>query len=125
MQPNFNEGEKVFIIKYFDPKFNDVVLIESPVEEDKVLLRRIIAGPKDQLEIKNRIVYVNKKKVYQGPKAKKIFPAPFSYRDNLPPLKLKENQFFLLSDNYSKSFDSRTFGLINRKSIIGKVFRKY
>lgn len=34
---------------------------------------------------------------------------------------VKENKIFLIGDNPNDSFDSRKFGFINKKAILGKV----
>ncbi len=38
--------------------------------------------------------------------------------------KIKENQFFVIGDNERESTDSRSFGWIKKKEIIGKVMFK-
>ena len=49
----------------------------------------------------------------------------FSFRDNMPAIKLKRNDFFVLGDNIDNGFDSRHFGKINEHLIIGEVIYKF
>lgn len=42
-------------------------------------------------------------------------------RDNFGPLLIPEDKFFVLGDNRVDSYDSRYFGLLDKKDIIGKV----
>ena len=126
MSPTFKRGEKVLVLKFFNPQKNDVVLLKSPVEKEKVLLRRIIAQAGDQIEIKNKNIYLNNAPRFGNIlSGKQNFPQTFSYRDNLPLLTLKHNQFFVLSDNYELSFDSRFFGIIKKQDILGKAIYKF
>lgn len=36
---------------------------------------------------------------------------------------VKNNKYFLIGDNHNDSYDSRKIGFVNRKNIIGKVFK--
>jgi hypothetical protein len=48
----------------------------------------------------------------------------FSFRDNMPPVKLNRNEYFIMGDNFDNSFDSRVFGPISGKLIEGKIIYK-
>lgn len=124
MSPNFTSGEKLFILKHVNPKVGDVVLVDSPVEEGKVMLKRIIAAEGDSVEVKNRVVYVNGAQAEYKWKTvsrdTRIFPMSFSNRDNYPIIKLKRREYFILGDNLDYSMDSRFFGVISSSRIIGR-----
>ena len=97
MKPNFIKGEKILILKHITPEIGDIVLIKSPVEPDRVLLKRIISKENDTIEIKNKIIYINNKKLeftwrVNNPD-KRIFPMTFTFRDNMPNIKLKRKEF--------------------------------
>jgi len=128
MIPNFLDQEKVFILKHINPKKNDIVLIESPLEENKYLLKRVIALSGDTVEIKNKIILINNIKHQNSFKIinsnSKFLPIKYSFKDNLPKLTIKQNYIFVLNDNRNNSFDSRTFGAIEEDKIIGKVLFK-
>ncbi len=49
------------------------------------------------------------------------FPMKFSFRDNMPPVKLERGEYFMLSDNFNSSFDSRSFGPVKNENITGRV----
>ena len=129
MEPNLLKNDKVIILKHVKPRIGDIILIESPIEPDKVLLKRIVAGANDLVEIRNKVIYVNNKKMKWKWKTKSIdkqnYPMTFTFRDNMPSNKLKRNEFFILGDNLDNGFDSRHFGKIKEESIIGKVIYKF
>ena len=49
----------------------------------------------------------------------------FTFRDNMPAVKLSRNQYFVLNDDLDRGFDSRTLGVIPGSLIIGRVVYKY
>jgi signal peptidase I len=106
----------------------DIVLMDSPVEPDRVLVKRVISGEGDTVEVRNKVLYINNKKFDMPWKNrsidKRIFPMNFTYRDNMPVIKLSRNQYFVLSDNLDHGYDSRNLGPISADSIIGKMIYK-
>lgn len=126
MEPNFSTGERVIVLKVSSPKKGDVVLIKSPVEDGRVLLKRVVAEENDLVEIKNKTIYINNIEFKPSWKVKsldkRVFTAEFSNRDNMPPVKIKRKEFFVIGDNLDFSFDSRNFGATASGSIIGKLF---
>jgi signal peptidase I len=128
MSPGLKKGELIFILKIGKPEIGDIVLIKSPIEPEKVLLKRIIAREGDTIEIRNKIFYRNDKKVKFTWKTistdKRIFPMKFTSRDNSTSIRMKRKQYFLVGDNLDYSFDSRNFGPIDEEDIIGRFFLK-
>lgn len=128
MNPTYKKGDKIIISKVSKIKNGDVIAFDSPEEEGKILISRILASEYETVEIRNKIVYVNDKKtdVISGETLdeKIIYPMKFCNRDNMPPVKMERNEFFVLGDNFDKSFDSRSFGKISRDAVIGKVIFK-
>jgi signal peptidase I len=128
MNPTFKAGDKIVINKISDINKNDIVAIESPVERDNILILRIIASEHETVEIRNKEVFVDDKRIdiiADSTRDKNtIYPMKFCYRDNMPPLQLDRNEYFVLGDNFDKSYDSRIFGKIQKDIIIGKVIYK-
>lgn len=129
MEPFVKSGDHVILSNVTTPSRGDVVAIENPADHGKLLLLRIIAAEDDTVEIRNRIIYINDKRFEPRWEVKRRggaeLPMKFSYRDNMPPVRLARNEVFLLGDNYDDSYDSRTFGRITAGSITGKVAYKF
>ncbi len=125
MEPEFKKNKTVIVLKLFSPIVGDAVLITNPADEGKVLLKRIAAAEDDVIEIRSKNITINGKNIqpYRNRKNSdpRVFPVNFSQRDNMPSIKLKRNEYFLLGDNLDISFDSREFGQVNKKNIIGKT----
>jgi len=124
MMPNFKEGDRIYLLKIGAAGKGDVVLIESPVEDGRVFLKRILAIEGDTVEVKEREILVNGKSVdftwKTLRKDTRVFPMSFSGRDNFPVMKLKRREYFVVGDNLDYAMDSRFFGVIQSDAIIGK-----
>jgi signal peptidase I len=129
MMPNVRKGEALLILKHMEPGRGDIVLMESPVEQGRVLVRRITAMEGDTVEIKNKTFLVNNAAFKFRWKTissdKRNFPMNFTFRDNMPAIKLGRNQYFVLGDDLDRGFDSRTLGIIPGSLMIGRLIYKY
>ncbi len=125
MNPSLNQGDRVLISTMSGIRRGDRVAVESPVEEGKMLILRVIAAEDETIEIRNKIIFINGKRFDQPWKImldrSSIFPMKFCYRDNMPPVKLSRKEYFLMGDNFDSSFDSRNFGKVNENRIAGKI----
>ena len=129
MSPNFNAGKRIFILKHTTPHFGDIVLMRSPVISGKVFIKRIIGVAGDSIEIKNQVIYRNNDKLRlnwkTAKKDQRNLPMSFSFRDTMPLVKLFRNEYFVINDNLDDSYDSRTFGKIQKDLIIGRFLYSF
>lgn len=125
MSPNYRPGDRVYALKIGAPRVGDVVLAESPAEPGKYMLKRVAAAGGDVVEIRNRVLYINDERLRFKWKTRmsdtRVFPMSFSRRDNMTALKIERRAYFLLGDNLDYSHDSREFGPIDAKGIVGRV----
>jgi signal peptidase I len=128
MVPELQKGDQIFLFKAGKPVAGDIVLVRSPIEKERVSLKRVIAVEGDTIEVRSKIIYRNGVKfVFKwkvNPPDERIFPMNFSGRDNSAPLKLKRGEYFIIGDNIDYSMDSRAFGPVREKDVIGvMIFR--
>lgn len=92
----------------------DVVVLESDALHEKII-KRVIGLPKDTVEMKNDILYINGQRIEQNfldskfvEDSKKKYSS--DYFTNNFKVTLGEDEFFVLGDNRLQSVDSRILG---------------
>lgn len=117
MAPTLEKGEIIFLQQTKEVKTGDVI---GFYYGGRVLLKRVIAGGGDYIEIDNEgKVYVNDKKLEE----------PYLMGQSLGkceldfPYQVPEGMLFVLGDNRAVSMDSRikAIGCVEKDQIVGKV----
>jgi len=134
MKPNFLDGEYILTDKisyrFTKPKRGDVIIFQSPTDPDVDFIKRIIGLPGEKVKISEGSIVIYNEQNKTGLTLKE------PYHINGPTLGGKEvpqntevtigdNQYFVLGDNRVESFDSRSWGMLDRKKIIGKAWLRY
>ncbi len=132
MIPTLLVGDHILVNKFIyhfkDPQHGDVVVFRFPLDKKKDYIKRIIGVPGDKIEIRDKVVYRNGKALkepYVIHEDKRILPAAFQPRDNFGPVVVPPNSYFMMGDNRDSSYDSRFWGFVKRKALIGKAFIIY
>ncbi|HEX2769112.1 MAG TPA: signal peptidase I [Geobacteraceae bacterium] len=116
------------ILKIRDPRRGDVIVFEYPEDPSKDFIKRVIGTPGDEVEVKEKKVYVNGMP-YENPhevhKEKELISREQNPRDNFGPVKVPENSYFVMGDNRDRSYDSRFWGFVKNPKIKGLAFIKY
>ena len=116
------------IVKFKDPKRGDIIVFICPVDRGKDFIKRVIGLPGDKIEIIDKKVYINDKP-YPDPHGyhndPRIYPREISPRDNFGPVIVPPNKYFVMGDNRDSSYDSRFWGFVDRKDILGKALIIY
>jgi signal peptidase I len=112
----------------------DIIAFKSPTDGNIPFVKRVIAGPGDTIELRNKNVYVNGEKLDEPYKIhvdSNIYyedawtPEELKIRDNYGPLTIPDGSYFVMGDNRDNSNDSRYWGLITWQDIIGKPLFVY
>lgn len=116
------------LIPISDPKRGDVVVFRFPKDRSVDYIKRVVGEPGDTIEIKKKQVYVNGQPVkdehaYYSSDA--IQPAGMSQRDFYGPVTVPEDSIFVMGDNRDNSYDSRFWGFVERKEVLGKALMIY
>jgi signal peptidase I len=119
-----------FVYHFRDPERGDVVVFETPPEAKAkcgaggTFVKRIIGLPGERLQIRIRqgsaFVYVNGRRLEE--------PYIEHDRRDLGPeetFSVPGGHYFVMGDNRSQSCDSRVWGAVPQKNLIGKVFMTY
>lgn len=131
MSPNFHTGHYLIIdelsYRFREPKRGEVVVLRYPLEESRFFLKRIIGIPGDRVTLKNGKVYItnaanpNGYPLVEPYQTQTTFPAG-QFKD----VTLEDDEYFAMGDNRAGSSDSRAWGILPRKDIIGHaLFRLF
>lgn len=117
MVPNISPGDMILFYRLDKDFVVGETVVYSYNKENKI--GRIVAMPGDVVNIDEKGLVVNNSYQYEP----KIYKETLPFTDGIKyPVKLKENEIFLLADNRDKSIDSRLFGPVEIKFIKGKIF---
>jgi signal peptidase I len=111
------------------PQPGDVVVFRSPVDPQRVYVKRCVATAGQRVEIRNKVVYVDGRRAIDPPFSKyvdaSILPGKTDPRDNYGPHQVPEGAVFLLGDNRDNSRDSRHWGALPREAVVGRAICLY
>ena len=108
----------------------DVVVFKFPDDPQVLYVKRAIGLPGETLQIRNRTVYINGEPLdepYKVHKEEAHFMS-MGARNNFGPVTIPDDSYFVMGDNRDDSADSRYFGFLPRKYIVGRpliVFWSY
>ncbi len=116
------------LIPISSPKRNDVVVFIYPVDPKKDFIKRVIGLPGDTVQIKDKKIYINHLPMadpHGVHSDQMIIPEVEQPRDNTGPIIVPPNKLFVMGDNRDESYDSRYWGFVDQKEIIGQAFIIY
>jgi signal peptidase I len=120
MAPTLEDQDRLIVNKllyrFENPQRGDIVMLYYPVNPEKSFVKRVIAEEFDRVEITDGRVYVN-----DVPMKDDFVPAEFRSHDNWGPQVVPEGYYFVMGDHRNNSSDSRHWGFVPKKYIIGKV----
>ena len=120
MLPMLEDEDRLVINKLAyhvgDVRRGDVVVFLYPKDHSKSYIKRVIAGPGDDLKIERGQVFVNGVAVPEG-----YVPPRFSDDRSYPETVIPAHAYFVMGDHRCISSDSREFGPIDRSLIYGKA----
>ena len=124
MLPRLVDQERIFvnrfIYRFTDIHRGDIVVFWYPRDHSKSFIKRVVAVPGDEVEIRYGSVFVNGQKV-EEPYLKPEYRDHDSFRRELVP----PDHYFVLGDHRNSSNDSRNWGFVSRDLIYGKAIFRY
>lgn len=104
-----------------EPRPGDVIIFKFPLNPKQNYIKRLIATAGQTVEVKNKQVYVDGK-LFPLPKQSKFTdPQIMPGRDNFGPVTVPPGKLFVMGDNRDNSYDSRFWGFLDRKLVLGKA----
>lgn len=134
MEPNFSNGQYLIIdeitYRFQEPKRGDVLVLKYPNNRKEYFIKRVIGLPGEKVEIDNGKVTIFNEEHPEGvvldesylPSQGLSFPHNSGIVGGKKALELGSDEYFMMGDNRLASSDSRDWGPLNRKDVVGKVF---
>jgi signal peptidase I len=120
MAPTLDDEDRLIVNKlvyrFAEPQPGDIVMLYYPPEPDKAFVKRIVAKGGDSVRLVDGHVLVNELPLGDG----YVLPEYRSH-DHWGPHVVPQGQYFVLGDHRNNSSDSRDWGDVPRKYIVGKV----
>jgi len=120
MAPTLDDQDRLIVNKLVyrisSPRRGDIVMLYYPLDPDKMFVKRVIAEEGDQVRIVDGRVYVN-----DVPMASDFVPPEYQSHDDWGPQVIPQGHYFVMGDHRNNSQDSRHFGFVPKRYIVGKV----
>lgn len=122
MSPNFESGDYLIVdeisYRFSEPQRGDVVVFDYPKDTTQRFIKRVIGLPGETVTVSYGVV-----KVTKGEEtvtlSEAYLPANLkTYGDTT--ITLNSGEYFVLGDNREYSYDSRMWGVVPEKDLIGK-----
>jgi signal peptidase I len=125
MAPTLSDSHRYLLNRWVlhvrSPRLSDVVVLRDPTDNG-LSVKRIIATAGDSVAVKQGNVYVNGRKLDESYLVSGTHTyAPPNQKEQS--FQLGKDQVFVLGDNRNYSVDSRTYGPVPQKAILGLVVR--
>ena len=141
MEPTLLPGDRILVVRYIyglripftfkriaefkKPKTGDIIVFNFPEDTKRAFIKRCLAAPGDEIEIKNGEIWLNKKPIRTDPINKVFYYNRGPWGTEGASLKIPDNSYFVLGDNSASSKDSRYWGFLDDKYLIGKAVLIY
>lgn len=106
------------LFPFGQPKRGDIVVFRFPRQPTRDFIKRIVALPGEQVEIKSGIVYVNGQRLAE----------PYILENSTytkPAETVPLNHYYVLGDNRNNSSDSHVWGAVPIDNIVGRAWFTY
>jgi signal peptidase I len=120
MAPTLEDHDRLIVNKLVyeigDPRPGDIVMLYYPLNPEKMFVKRVIAKEGDVVRIVDGRVTVN-----DVPLHDEYVPVEFRSHDDWGPQVIQQGYYFVMGDHRNNSSDSRHWGSVPKKYIVGKV----
>ncbi len=130
MQPTLMPRDRIlvnkFIYRFRKPERGDVVVFRYPMDPKRDFIKRLVAKPGERLKIEDGYIYIDGERIDQHAAIKQIYYYNRGEFGNSPEgTRVPEDNYFVLGDNSAFSQDSRYWGFVPRKHVLGKALVIY
>lgn len=119
MDPNIAQNNYLIIdeltYRFREPMRGEVVVFRYPGDKSIFYIKRIMGLPNEQVDIENGVLTIDGVKIDETEYLKGISTSGTVHT------KLSSDQYFVMGDNRSNSYDSRAWGPLEKKYVVGRA----
>jgi len=127
MTPNFDNGQYLVVdeisYRFGEPEREEVIVFKYPLDPSQYYIKRIVGLPGETVEIKNGQVIIYSQNHPNGmalDESSYLTDEAITWGETK--IELTQDEYFVLGDNRQASSDSRQWGGLAEKHIIGRVW---
>lgn len=129
MFPTFKDKEYLLTdkvtYKLRQPRDGDVVVFKAPINENFDFIKRIIATPGETVSVRDGFVYVDGKKLDEFYLPSEHTTVAGQFLTEGESYTVQDGEVMAFGDNRDHSSDSRDWGPVPYRNIVGRVFFRY
>lgn len=129
MAPNYQDGQYFITSKLAyrsdNPQHRDVIVLKNPKDEAQDFLKRIIGLPGEEVKIQDCKLYINGNVFDEPYLPQNTCTKAGDFLQEGASVTVPADNYFVMGDNRDHSSDSRMWGFVPRKNIIGKFWIRY
>ncbi len=124
MYPTFDDGQYLIVdeLSYNlnGARRGDVVIFRYPLDPSRFFIKRVIGMPNEKIDIKDgKVTIINKEKPNGFVLIEDYIDEPFHTTATYT---TGTDEYFVMGDNRNRSSDSRIWGVLPKKLMIGRAF---
>ncbi len=128
MEPTLRTGDRILVSKFtyriWEIRRGDIIVFRYPLNPNKDFVKRVVGLPGERIEMKDGLVQINSRPLSE------VYPTALPGGDracssNYGPETVPAGAVFVLGDNRCNSEDSRFFGFVPIKNIVGRALAVY
>ncbi len=131
MDQTLSQGDMVLMEKFSKVRRFDVIVFQQ--SDGTIYIKRVIGLPGDEIRYEKDQLYINGNKISESfltnnrnhDHQVSPYTTDFQLEELIGEKKLRPNEYFVLGDNRRISKDSRSFGTVQSKDILGKAQAVY
>lgn len=129
MAPNYQDGQYFITSKLAyrseNPQHGDVIVLKNPKDEAQDFLNRVIGLPGEEVKIQDCKVYINGNALDESYLPQNTCTRAGDFLQEGASVTVPADNYLVMGDNRDHSSDSRMWGFVPRKNIIGKFWIRY
>ena len=124
MEPKLEPQDRIFVNRvvyhFTEIERGDIVVFWYPRELNKSFIKRVVGLPGERVEIRSGVVLINNQPLNEL----YVPPGHFDHGSHAPEI-VQPEHYFVLGDHRSLSSDSRDWGLVPGRNVLGKAIFRY